>query len=163
MAGADAGRRDRSTPRGAPTIVFQHPLVAWTLATLRQGGWAPASVFLLDVLNVAVLHGYRRFPWLDIPMHLLGGLAIAYFFHRASLNASRFRLMGPYHAATHAVLVFALVATAAVFWEFAEWLVDWLFHRRHQTGLDDTMLDLLLGIVGGTVFLLGAMLRPGRR
>jgi hypothetical protein len=36
-----------------------------------------------------------------------------------------------------------------VFWEFAEFTSDALFGTQAQLGLDDTMLDMALGIAGG--------------
>ncbi len=97
----------------------------------------------------------------DIPVaglrrvHLLGGVATAYFFHRLCINASRFGILGPYHAVTHFALVFGLVCSATVFWEFAEFFSDRLFGTHAQLSNQDTMIDLLLGISGGTAFLLG--------
>jgi hypothetical protein len=43
-----------------------------------------------------------------------------------------------------------------VFWEFAEYVYDRAFGTRHQLSLDDTLLDMLLGIIGGGVFLIGS-------
>ena len=40
-------------------------------------------------------------------------------------------------------------ATSAVLWEFAEYISDHSFGSQTQGGLEDTLLDMLLGILGG--------------
>ena len=62
--------------------VFRQSIFA-TLETLRRFGWIPLGVFLLHELCAHVVDGYRRWPTLDIPLHFLGGLAIAAFAHGA--------------------------------------------------------------------------------
>lgn len=131
--------------------------LSWSLEAVRRGGWPAIAVFTLHVIASRFLHAYLRFPSLDIPMHFLGGAAIAYFFHRASLAASGHGILGPSHRGTHSVLVFALTSTAAVFWEFAEFLSDRFFGTHAQLGLEDTLGDMLLGICGG-ITLLGVAL-----
>jgi hypothetical protein len=128
-------------------------LTKWIGATLREAAWAPVLVFLVHVCLDGASDIYARFPEFDIPMHFCGGVAIAFFFHRASWSASKFGIMGPFHPVNHVVLVFSLVCVAAVFWEFAEFVCDHAMGTRHQTGLDDTLLDMFLGITGGLVFL----------
>ncbi len=99
---------------------------------------------------------------LDIPMHFLGGVVIAFFFHRASLAAFRHGILGPFHRVTHTVLVFALTCMAAVFWEFAEFLSDHFFGTHAQLGLDDTLFDMFLGISGGITLLVAAPFAAAR-
>jgi hypothetical protein len=92
-------------------------------------------------------------------MHLLGGVAIAYFFSSCfaalpdGLMAKEFRWIA------ETVCVASLTATAAVFWEFAEFTSDRLFRTGAQKGLDDTLLDMALGILGGVLYLLFARRR----
>ena len=120
---------------------------------MREAGWVPILMLFLLVFPSQAFDIFTRFPDIDIPMHFLGGVATGFFFHRLSINASRFGVLGPYHAVTHVVLVFSLVCTAAVFWEFAEFISDSLFGTRAQLGNQDTMSDLLLGVLGGASFL----------
>jgi hypothetical protein len=134
----------------------------WLLRTLRDAGWAPASVFGIHVLASRVFGIYARFPNFDVVMHLLGGAAIAYFLHVMALHGSQCRVLGPYHRRSHVLLIFAWTCTAAVFWEFAEWLSDRYLGSHAQMGdLDDTLKDILMGMVGGTLFL-GIFVAIGR-
>jgi hypothetical protein len=63
------------------------------------------------------------------------------------------------------VLVGSLTATAAVFWEFAEFTVDQLFATNVQVSLANTMKDLALGVAGAGAFILirARQLRAGGR
>lgn len=131
----------------------------WIGMTLREGAWAPLLVFLSHVIADRVFHAYGRFPSLDIPMHFLGGVAIAVFFYRACWNASHLGLLGPYHPLTHRLLVFTLVGTTTGFWEFTENISDHLFGTHGQVDLDDTMKDMALGMAGGLTFLIGHSFR----
>ena len=111
------------------------------------------TVFVIHVIASRVLDAYTHYPRLDIPMHLLGGATIGYFFHRASILASARGILGPFHRLTHVILVFALTCTAAVFWEFAEFVTDRFFHTQAQLGLQDTLGDMFNGICGGAALL----------
>ena len=126
---------------------------------IARAGWAPAGVFLLHVFISVLLNGYNLFPFLDIPMHILGGIAIAYFLS-VSFAALPEGVTAP-HSRTLAefVVVASLTATASVFWEFAEFIFDAIFGTHVQVGLNDTMLDMALGILGGVCFLLVALRR----
>ena len=119
------------------------------------------NVFVIHVIASRVFDAYTYCPRLDIPMHLLGGAAIAYFFHRASILASAREILGPFHRLTHIILVFALTCTAAVFWEFAEFVTDRFFHTQAQLGLQDTLGDMFNGICGGVALLVFVSI-PGR-
>ena len=126
----------------------------WVFQSIRQGGLPPTAVFLFHVIAARGFDAYGYFPWLDIPMHFLGGVAIAYFFHRTSIAASELGIIGPFHPVTHAILVFSLTCAAAVFWEFAEFLADRYFGANAQLGLEDTLGDMFLGICGGVTLLI---------
>lgn len=120
---------------------------------VRRGGWLPLAVFLLHLLLSRVLSVYESYPATDVPMHVAGGFAIAFFWDRAldafvgrGVTAAPDRFL-------RAVVVFALAGTATVFWEFAEFTGDRLGYTQAQAGLADTMLDMALGLVGGILYL----------
>ena len=79
------------------------------------------------------------------------GMAIAYFL------SAWFRTL-PAFTATHrsqllveGVSVFALTVTVAVFWEFAEFLLDQTVGSNLQVSLANTMKDLAMGVSGAAV------------
>ena len=128
-------------------------LSQWIATTIREVGWVPILMLFLLVFPSQVFDAFTRFPYIDIPLHYFGGIATGFFFHRLSINASQFGIFGPYHPATHVVLVFSLVCAAAVFWEFFEFTFDLLFGTHMQLSNQDTMTDLLLGVSGGASFI----------
>ena len=129
-----------------------HAYLQASLATIRRAGWLPLSIFLLHEICAHVVDGYTLWPPVDIPLHLFGGFAIAFFTSGAIATFADHDLIQRPHALVHAALVFSLACTAAVFWEFAEWTADHMLGTSCQVGLDDTILDLLMGAVGGGVF-----------
>ena len=128
-------------------------IASWMAEAIRKSGYPAMALFTVHVIASRGFHAYDRFPPLDIPMHFFGGVVIAYFFHGASIAASRRGILGPFHRITHIVLVFALTCAATVFWEFSEFIVDHTFGTHAQLGLDDTLGDMLLGICGGIVLI----------
>jgi hypothetical protein len=131
----------------------------WIKHSLRDTAWAPSLVFGIHVIALDVLNIYTQFPYFDVPMHLLGGVAMAFFFHRASLNASRLGIIGPYQVVVHRLMVLTSTCTVAVFWEFAEFIGDRCFGTQSQGGVADTMGDLFFGVVGAVIFIVAAAIR----
>jgi hypothetical protein len=125
-----------------------------------RAGWAPIFVFLLHVFISRVLNGYILYPPLDIPMHFFGGVAMAYFLAKSFAGLPEGAVAPALRPLAEFVVVLSLTATASVFWEFAEFTSDTLFGTHAQVDLDDTLLDMALGIAGGASYLL-AVWRQG--
>jgi hypothetical protein len=85
-------------------------------------------------------------------MHLLGGLAIAFFFWTAYSICARTGVFGQPNNTAIAVLTLTSAVASAVLWEFGEYLSDRYLGSNTQKGLEDTLLDMLLGLVGGAIF-----------
>jgi len=119
----------------------------------RRAAWPPALVFALHVVASLGFHAYARLPSLDIAMHLLGGCAIACCFARTLDVLARDHAAARLDARVQMLFVFALTATAAVVWEFAEFVSDRTSGTSAQAGLEDTLLDLALGMLGGALYL----------
>lgn len=131
----------------------------WFMTALLEAGWAPAAVFALHLLASRVFLLYSTFPPLDIGMHVLGGAAIAFLAWRASYLASNANAIGTLNRAGLVVIVIGLTCAAAVLWEFAEFLSDRYLGTHAQGSLDDTLSDMLFGILGGAAFAAVAGLR----
>jgi len=121
---------------------------------IARAGWAPIFVFLLHVFISRVLNGYILYPPLDIPMHFFGGVAMAYFLAKSFAAVPEGAIAQPYRPFAEFVFVVSVTATASVVWEFAEFTSDLLFGTQAQVGLDDTLLDMALGIAGGLSYAL---------
>ncbi|WP_145197146.1 hypothetical protein [Planctomycetes bacterium Poly30] len=105
---------------------------------------------------------YATYPSLDIGMHFLGGVAIAWFFWRAVQAESGAQVLGQLSRSGKALLTWALSGTATVVWECAEWTTDRLGVTHAQAGLPDTMLDLAMGLAGAILVLLIVVPSAGR-
>jgi len=112
--------------------------------------WFPISVFIVHFfLSSFVLGIYSLLPWLDMPVHFLGGLSIAYSIMLLLFYLQNENIINSLDTLIMLILIFSLAVTAAVFWEFAEFLVDQLFGMNTQLSLSDTISDLFMGVLGG--------------
>lgn len=117
------------------------------------GGWLPLLVFTIHVFLSQVLHLYDLWPPTDIPMHFSGGVAIAFFISRCFQLLPRAAVKRSRVVLLELLLIGSVTATAAVFWEFAEFSIDQLFGMNVQRGLANTMRDMAMGILG-SIFLI---------
>ena len=131
--------------------------------SLWKAGWAPILVFVAHLILWHGVGAYEAFPPLDVPMHLLGGLAIAFFLWTAYSISARSGTFGRPNSTAIAVLTLTSTAASTVLWEFAEYLSDRYLGTNTQKGLEDTLLDMLLGLVGGAIFVGVAWFRTRRR
>ena len=115
-----------------------------TLLEILKGGWAPLAVLAASFPVAAMPFAEVVYPVL----HLLGGMALAYFFRRAV------RLVhGAWPPLLSSVVAFSLACTGALAWEIAEFAIDFLFGTTLQEGLLDTMTDLILAAAGAAAWL----------
>ncbi len=125
-----------------------------TWRAFRRAGWAPCAVFIFHLVLSRGFNIYERYQPADIPMHFLGGWVIAYWFDILIQEWSREKLLHADDRVTHTLLTFGMVCMAVVVWEFAEFLSDLFLKTKAQNGdLPDTLLDQLLGMLGGLSWL----------
>ncbi len=129
--------------------------LTWGITSLRRAAWAPVLVFSVHLVALFGFDIYEHFPNFDIPMHFIGGVAIAHFFGISYRTAASLKLLGEPSAVVFLPLILGLTSLAAVVWEFAEFIADRQFGTLTQPGLADTLLDLLMGLLGGTVWIAG--------
>ncbi len=123
-------------------------LIDWVLATLREAAWAPLSVVVFYSLGLA-LHLFKMFPFIDMPTHFMGGVTITYFYRVAIRNSQKF--LGDIPAPIQILLAFTATGTTTVLWEFYENLMDHFFGFQMVRGLEDTIVDLAMGLSGALV------------
>ena len=114
--------------------------------------WLPTLVFLVYV-GACILGVTTQLPGIDMVFHLVGGFSIAYSVSRSLENLDASGMGRGLEGVLWPIFIVAMTATAAVFWEFAEFALDSAFAMRFQTDLPDTMSDMALGVVGGLIFL----------
>ncbi len=111
-------------------------------------GWAPISVVavFLILASTGLTEEY------DHLLHSLGGASIAYFLHIL------IELLPTYSTAVpkwfHFLLSFTSACTVALFWEFAEFAADRFIGTSMQMSVDETIFDLLSGVIGAIAVLI---------
>jgi hypothetical protein len=109
----------------------------------------PALVFIFHLVLIFAFDLYDLWPDLDIVMHFLGGASIALSSLFFTAYLQRTKRLGHISPVVKFLFVISLVAIVAVFWEFAEFALDHLARIRWQGDLNDTLLDLAMGLIGG--------------
>jgi len=131
--------------------ITRQQLASWLLVTIREAAWAPLAVIGFYLLGLA-FHLYDLYPSLDIPTHLLGGIAITYFFRFAIRNSQKFLDEIPFPI--QILLAFTATGTMIIFWEFFEITLDSFFKTHNVLGLFDTLKDMVNGLLGALVLTL---------
>ncbi|HSG12108.1 MAG TPA: hypothetical protein VLB10_10220 [Gammaproteobacteria bacterium] len=113
--------------------------------------YLPLAVLL--VLHVIFLWlDLYKITHLDSVMHLAGGIALAMCLYGVLASAMDKGWCPDPGKLVSAVLVISLVTTGAVCWEFYEWISDRVFGTVLQPSVNDTVKDLLLGLLGGVLY-----------
>jgi hypothetical protein len=124
-------------------------VAAWIVDTLREAAWAPLVVFIFYLIARS-LQLFQVFPPLDIPTHFMGGVVITYFYRVGIRNAQR--LVGEIPFPIQVILAFTCTGTTTIFWEFYEYIFDFLFDTQMVRGVTDTTVDFFVGLLGALVF-----------
>lgn len=124
------------------------PLSNWIWTSLREAAWAPLSVFGFYAVGLA-FRLFKSFPYLDMPTHFMGGVVITYFYRAAIRNSQK--IVGDIPYPVQVLLAITCTGTTTVLWEFYENLADYFLGTQMVRGLEDTIVDLLLGLSGALV------------
>jgi hypothetical protein len=114
--------------------------------TFRQAAWAPAVVLIFYAIAAKGFNAYILYPWLDIPSHFCGGLAITHLFCTTIRNSQP--LIGIIPKVIQLTLAVGLTAISAIVWEFIEYLSDFFLGSKLNLGVNDTLSDLFFGLLG---------------
>lgn len=120
----------------------------WIITTLRESAWAPLAVVGFYLIGLA-LGLFDQFPPLDIPTHFIGGVAITYFFRSAIKHSQKF--LGDIPILIQILFAFTCTGTTIILWEFYENAFDFLFGTTMVRGLEDTIVDMFVGLAGALV------------
>ncbi len=91
---------------------------------------------------------YAKIWWLDIFMHILGGIWVAFIFFYWFFERDGF-LHKKNGFWPNLILCLSFVALIGVLWEFYEFFFDYFVLTQHQQSLADTMKDLFNDLSGG--------------
>lgn len=111
--------------------------------------YAPIFVFVfLSWLLGVQFHLYSLLPQYDIFVHFCGGVSMALTGFMLLKIAEKQKWIETRNAFLVLVLLICFVSFAATVWEFYEFLRDYFFHESNQLGLQDTMGDMFMGLLG---------------
>lgn len=120
----------------------------WILTTLREAAWAPLMVLAFYALGLT-FQLFKRFPPLDIPTHFMGGVVITYFYRTAIRNSQK--LIGEIPFPIQILFAITCTATTTILWEFYENILDFFAGTQMVRGVQDTIVDLFVGLLGALV------------
>ncbi|HWQ46846.1 MAG TPA: hypothetical protein VN376_08265 [Longilinea sp.] len=132
-----------------------------TLVRLIKIIWPPIVVFLIHRVVLGGLNLYATYPWIDMPMHFLGGLSIAYTVSSGLTYLQERKILLPLDPFIHLLVTLTTTVTAAVFWEFLEFLTDQIYGTNIQISLANTMHDLFFGLMGAITLIIFRMIWKG--
>ena len=116
----------------------------------------PLIIFLINFFILVPLNIYISYPWLDIPMHFLGGSVIA-ISSICVLKRCRDEIIIK-DEFVKIIIIIALVSLVATCWEF------WEFFEYNTIDVKDTLFDLFMGLLGGlSVSILNLLLYRGKK
>jgi hypothetical protein len=87
----------------------------------------PVLVFLIHLIIVGISNLYALFPYIDIPFHYAGGLAIAFTSAQILLYLEEEKITPVLNRVLFLIVIMTLTTTAAVVWEFGEFISDTLW------------------------------------
>jgi hypothetical protein len=130
-------------------MINQQRPANWIFDTLREAAWAPLMVLGVYGLGLT-FHVFKLFPPLDIPTHFLGGVAITYFYRVAIRNSQN--LVGEIPFPIQVLFAITCTGTTTILWEFYENFLDYFAGTQMVRGVQDTIVDLFVGLLGALVF-----------
>ena len=110
--------------------------------------YLPALLFLANKFIAVPLGAYQQWWWFDIPMHFLGGILIAYSLILVLRNLDKEIIIKDRFL--EILVIIGLLSSIAIYWEFYEFAKRMISHGL-QNSLEDTLLDLIMGLVGGFI------------
>ena len=108
----------------------------------------PFFILVIHTL-LSYVDAYHIYDWVDIPMHFFGGVSVGIMYTLIIKELQASKHINYLRPTFYFVIVLSLVGTTAVGWELYEFIWDFFFHIGGQPSLADTMIDMILGLVGG--------------
>ncbi len=109
--------------------------------------YLPAILFLVNKFIIGPFGFYQRWPWFDIPMHILGGMVITYSFILVLRKLDKEIIIKK--RIFEIFIIIGLLSFIMISWEFYEFVRRAIIIHAPQNTIEDTLLDLLMGLLGG--------------
>lgn len=110
------------------------------------------SFIMVALICGSVLGWYQKIGWFDLFAHFLSGIVFSIV---ALILLKEFHLLKKEYVIFHILFILCFGLAVASFWEFFEFFSDLIFKGDTQwvaeTGVTDTMTDMLIAFLGGIV------------
>ncbi|MEK7680621.1 MAG: hypothetical protein AAB348_01045 [Patescibacteria group bacterium] len=116
----------------------------------------PFIVFIFSY-TLAIFNVYDFYLWLNRFAHFLGGLGMAISGYYILNLAKRAGYLKINRILIDAALIVFFVMTAAVVWEFYEYLSDVYLFTHSQPNVADVIKDQFMGMLGAVFFAIGLL------
>ena len=110
--------------------------------------YLPILIFLINTFVIGPLGIYQRWEWFDIPMHIIGGMAIVYSFILVLRKLDKKIIIKD--RVLEIVIIIGLLSTVMICWEFYQYIWHIIINVNQNT-LGDTLLDFTCGLIGGLI------------
>ena len=118
---------------------------------------APFFVFMISYYLDQFTVIYRTLEWPNRLMHFLGGVSISVPIYMVLKWAKTNKFISTSSKWLDFILIIISAMCVATFWEFHEYFHDKFFPGPFlaQPSVDDTMKDMIMGMLGSIMFILG--------
>ena len=117
---------------------------------MRRALWAPIVVVVMHSVLSAI---FGHEPYVDPAIQLCGGVAIAYLLHQCCTYLPV--ILGQPSTLGRNLMAFGLTAAVAIIMEVIEFFLDSILGTNFTGDVAETVRDLILGLMGAMVFLIG--------
>lgn len=115
----------------------------------------PPILILIIHFILSFNKAYFYINWIDMPMHFFGGASIGITYSLLLIKMQQDNYLAKLDKIMMLVFIISMIGLTAVLWEFLEFGSDQIFGTTMQPSIRDTMMDLFLGLLGGTLSSLG--------
>ena len=120
----------------------------------REALWFPLAVVVFHAVAGRV---FGHEPYVDPVAHTLGGIAMAFFFHRSCAIGRSY--LGDLSRLATGLLTVGLVSVVALLWELGELMSDVFLGTNIQRSAPNTLRDLTLGLGGAVAYVVFTRVR----
>lgn len=111
------------------------------------------GVFLFNQAVLDLTGLYELYPFLDIPMHIIGGAATAWTVVLIKkIFGKQYHIEIKPQWVWH-LFILCAVGAFAIGWEFYEFIHDLYFPLQYQVSVADTVGDLFAGFIGALSYI----------
>ena len=121
------------------------------LKEIIDAGKPMLYLYLINLFLDIFTPFYQVFGWFDSPMHIMGGYAAAWSVYRYMTMYPKFSIKTSSQYVDYFLFASA-TASIAVVWEVYELITSEIFNVVMQPTVFDTVKDMVLGMVGATIY-----------